>query len=372
MAHEALVDAVWDQAIVPLLRGKFPGTTRERLAEARAYAYGGSVIQDLGYYPFGSKEFTNLVHYVRSGDFVESMLREAKTVDEYAFALGALAHYAADTSGHPIAVNRSVPILYPKMRAKFGDEVIYVQSPARHVMVEFAFDVLQVAGGGYGVQAYRDRIGFQVADALLDRAFFRTYGLQLRDLFGNVDLAIGTYRHAVSITIPQMTQLAWKDHEKEIRAKTPNINRGDFVFTLTPQQYHQAYGTEYRRPGILAKTVYFVFKFLPKFGPLKPLAFEPLTPDTQRLFVKSFDDARERYRTWLVALMKGSFSLRNTDLDTGEPPALAQNPLLEKTYADLVAMIDDGKLLAPPALDQDIKTHYAAAPGGQARVTRTH
>lgn len=177
LAHQAIVDAVWDDAIVPLLRQRFPGTPADRIAAARAYAYGGSVIQDLGYFPFGSKRFTNLVHYVRSGDFVEALIREATSAEEYAFALGALAHYACDNFGHPLAVNRAVPLHYPKLRARFGDSVIYAESPAQHVMVEFAFDVLQVAGAGYASQAsqaYRDRIGFEVAKPVLERAFHAT------------------------------------------------------------------------------------------------------------------------------------------------------------------------------------------------------
>jgi hypothetical protein len=370
LAHEALVDVVWDQSIEPLLRQRFPKASGEQIRAARAFAYGGSVIQDLGYYPFGSKEFTNLVHYVRAGDFVEAMIRDAKSVDEYAFALGALAHYASDTSGHRIAVNRAVPMLYPKMRQKFGDEVIYVQSPARHVMVEFAFDVLQIAGAGYDVQAYRDHIGFEVADALLDRAFFRTYGLQLHDLFGNIHLAIGTYRHAISTTIPQMTQLAWEEKQDEIRKRTPDITREHFLFALTPRQYVEAYGTDYRKPGIVARVGYFFFKLLPKIGPLRPLAFEPLTPQAERLFVQSFEEAQERYRSWLRTLALGPLMLENADLDTGEPPDPFKNALLDKTYANLQKMIVKGKLIPPPALAQVIRAHVAGT--DRAGVTRTN
>ncbi len=169
LAHEAMVDAMWTSTITPLLRQRFPRVTAAEITAARAYAYGGSVIQDLGYYPFGSKLFTNLMHYVRSGDFVEALIRNARDPNEYAFALGALAHYASDNEGHPIGVNRAVPILYPKLRAKFGDEVIYAEAPGRHIMVEFSFDVLQVGLGAYSLQAYRDFIGFEVAKKLLAR-----------------------------------------------------------------------------------------------------------------------------------------------------------------------------------------------------------
>ena len=130
LAHEALIDNAWGTQIVPLLTRRFPRSTTQELEEARAYAYGGSLIQDLGYYPFGSHFFSNLVHYVRSGDFVAALIRDAQTVDEYAFALGALAHYTSDTTAHP-TVNHAVPEIYPKLRAKFGDDVLFGNSPAR-------------------------------------------------------------------------------------------------------------------------------------------------------------------------------------------------------------------------------------------------
>ena len=222
-AHEALIDSNWDNQLVPLLRQRFPKSTTIELNQARAYAYGGSLIQDLGYYPFGSKLFSNLVHYVRSGDFVEALIHESQSINEYAFALGALAHYAGDDAAHPSAVNRSVPIIYPKMRAKHGDEVLYVDSPSRHVMVEFAFDVVQVAGGAFKSDLYQNLIGFEVAMPVLERAFRNTYGLELREVFGDTELAVGTYRYAVSRMIPDMTRLAWKEKRDEILAATPGI-----------------------------------------------------------------------------------------------------------------------------------------------------
>jgi hypothetical protein len=346
LAHQAIVDAAWDDAMVPLLRQRYPGVGADRITAARAFAYGGSVIQDLGYFPFGSRRFTNLVHYVRSGDFVEALIREAQSPEEFAFALGALAHYVCDTVGHPRAVNRAVPIVYPKVRAEFGDRVLYAESPARHLMVEFAFDVLQVAGNGYAAQAYRDRIGFEVARPVLARAFRATYGVELDDLFGDVDLAIGTYRYAIGTVIPEVTRLAWEDKEDEIRARTPDVAREDFVFRLTRQQYEAQYGTEYRKPGFFTRVLFFVLKIVPKVGPLKPLAFEPLTPEAERLFTQSFTAARERFRGWVVALRKGPLSLENSDLDTGEAPDGSENPLVAETQADLAKLLAERKKTA--------------------------
>src|SRR6202453_4795694 len=149
LSHEAVVDSAWDDAIKPLLLKRFPNATHDELKEAHSYAYGGCVIQDLGYYPFGSHLFSDLVHYVRTGDFVLALIRDSQDLNEYAFALGALAHYAADNQGHRVTVNLAVPMLYPKLRAKYGDTVVYDQNPAAHLRTEFGFDVLEVAKGRY-------------------------------------------------------------------------------------------------------------------------------------------------------------------------------------------------------------------------------
>jgi hypothetical protein len=336
LAHQNTVDALWASDIVPLLRQRFRGITDAQLNQARAHAYGGSLIQDLGYYPFGSHLFTNLTHYVRSGDFVGSLLRNAADVNEYAFALGALAHYAADNTGHPLAVNRSVPMMYPKVRAKTGPVALYTDSPARHVMVEFAFDVLQVARGGYVAQAYRDRIGFEVSKDLLERAVRETYAIDLDDMLLSVDLAIGTYRKAVSSTLPELTRIAWRDKRDEIEARTPGITEAGFVYTYTPADYHREFGTTYRKPGFLARTLGFLLKVVPKIGPFRPLAFEPLTADVERLFLESVEASRGRYRGALQTLRERTLQLPNTDFDTGQPPARGKNALADETYADLL------------------------------------
>jgi hypothetical protein len=362
LAHEALIDNAWSTQIVPLLTRRFPRSSAQELEEARAYAYGGSLIQDLGYYPFGSRFFSNLVHYVRSGDFVAALVRDAHTVDEYAFALGALAHYASDNTAHP-TVNHTVPEVYPKLRAKYGDDVLFGDSPTRHVMVEFSFDVLQVARGQFKSDAYQDLIGFEVARPLLERAFQETYGLKLKDLFGDVGLAIGTYRRAASQIIPDVTRVAWREKRDEILAATPDVAERDVVYAMTRQQYEDAFGTAYRKPGFFVRFVVAVFKIIPKFGPFKPLAFEPLTADMERDFLVSFDASCERYRGLLGTLRDGRVSLSDTDLDTGKPPAHGVNTLADKTYDELVAKLhrkNAGDL--SPELRRALAEHYDSPP----------
>jgi Zinc dependent phospholipase C len=369
LAHEAMVDAAWDKEIAPLLRQRFGRLTPAQLTEARAYAYGGSLIQDLGYYPFGSRLFTNLTHYVRGGDFVESLIENAADANEFAFALGALAHYSSDCAGHPLAVNRAVPLMYPKVRAKVGPRALYVDSPARHIMVEFAFDVQQVAEGAYIAQAYHDRIGFQVSKSLLERGIRETYGLELGDLLPSVDLAIGTYRRAVGTTIPELTRVAWREKREDIEQRMPGVTAQTFIFTLSRRQYEERFGKDYRKPGLLTRVLALVFKALPKVGPMRPLAFEPLTPEAETLFRKSATAAREQYRTSLRSLRAGRLQLPNADFDTGQPTSIGANRLADKTYADLLHRLVRHPGDVPAPLRRDLMAFFSARPVGRSTLS---
>ena len=360
LSHEANVDALWDIAIKPLLHQKFPNATAADLEHARAFAYGGSVIQDLGYYPFGNQFFSNLLHYVRSGDFVDTLLRDARDLDEYAFAIGALAHYAADNLGHPIAVNRSVPIMYPKLRAKYGDEVTYAQGPKEHILVEFSFDVVQVAAGTYAPDAYHRFIGFEVAKPLLERAFRETYALEVKDLFLDEDLTIGTYRYAVSHAIPQMTQVAWHDKHDEIDKLRPGVQQNQFVFNLSRREYEQEFGTRYKRPGLVARVLAIVYKLVPKVGPFRVLSYKAPTPEIEKMFLESFQQARDRFHQSLDALRAGRLNLTNTDFDTGKPAARGEYPLADETYAELVdKLAKRGFAGVPEPLRANVTRFYA-------------
>ena len=335
LAHESNIDALWATDIRPLLRAKYPRSTAAQLDEARAYAYGGSVIQDLGYYPFGSHLFTNLLHYVKTGDFVEALLRDARDVDEYAFAIGALCHYESDLEGHSIAINRALPLIYPKMRRKYGDDVPYEKAPKEHILTEFAFDVLLVANGGYRLEAYHDFIGFDVSKRLLEQAFGDTYGLDMRDLFLSEDLAIGTYRHSVAGIIPQATRIAWDQKRDAIRKTTPGVVREQFVLTMTRADYAREFDGKYRRPGFFTKLLSFVYRLVPKIGPLRPLSFKVPTPEAEKLFVDSLERSRDRFKSALRDLRGGRLQLANIDLDTGKPSRPGEYALADETVASL-------------------------------------
>ncbi len=249
LTHEEIVDLLWADAIRPLLLKRYPGLSEDQIREAHAYAYGGAVIQDLGYYPFGSTEFSSLVHYVRSGDFVRELLLESQDVNEYAFALGALSHYASDIAGHE-AVNQAVSIQYPKLRAKFGQSVRYAQDKTAHLKTEFGFDTVQVAKNRYASEQYHDFIGFKVSKPLLERVFPVVYGVELKDVLPHEDLAVGSYRFAISRLIPRMTQVALQTHKKDLMKETPNFAKQKFLYRLSRTSYEKEWGKDYVKPGL--------------------------------------------------------------------------------------------------------------------------
>jgi hypothetical protein len=364
LAHEANIDALWDSTISKMLQQRFPEVTAQQLLDARAYAYGGCVIQDLGYYPFGSHFFSNLLHYVRTGDFVKALLLDAQDIDEYAFALGALGHYAADNSGHPQAVNRVVPLMYPKLRKKFGSTVTYEESPKSHVLVEFSFDVVQVAAGAYASAAYHTYIGFKVAKPALERAFVKTYGIEMKDLFFSEDLAIATYRHAVATTIPEMTKVAWGKKREEIVKITPGMQRKTFVFNLSRKQYEQEFGTDYAKPHGFARFLAVVYRLVPRIGPFRSLGFSVPTAEAERLFLASFTDTRERFGRSLDAVRAGRLDLPNTNFDTGRPTAKGDYALADATYDELLdKLAERGFGDVPAALRADLVAYYGSADG---------
>jgi hypothetical protein len=208
--------------------------------------------------------------------------------NEYAFALGALGHYAADNSGHPMAVNRAVPLMYPKLKTKFGNTLTYAQSPKNHVLVELSFDVVQVAAGAYASAAYHSYVGFKVAKPALERAFRATYGIDMKDVFFNEDLAIATYRHAIATTIPEMTKVAWSKKRDQIVKVLPGIERKTFVFNLPREHYDKEFGADYAKPHGFARFLAVVYHLVPKIGPLRSLGFSVPTAEAERLFLASF------------------------------------------------------------------------------------
>jgi Zinc dependent phospholipase C len=357
LAHEAIIDATWKDTIELVLLRRFPCATEEELLQAHAYAYGGAIIQDLGYYPFGNELFSDLTHYVRSGDFVAALIRESNNLDEYAFALGALSHYVADNSGHLLATNRAVALMYPKLAKKYGVLIPYEEEPSAHRKVEFGFDVDQVAKGHYAPHAYHEFIGFKVAKPVLERAFVTTYGLEMSSVFFQVDLALGSYRHGVSSVIPSMTKVAWHLKKDEIRHSDPSETKSQFLYHISESEYRKEWGHLYEQPGFFTRLKALALRVMPKVGPLSSLAFHPPTPTTEQLYMNSFNQTVDIFRALLAADREGHLQLVDRNLDTGTTTLGATYRLTDRTYARLVDQAN-GKPV-PQELRNDILAYYA-------------
>jgi hypothetical protein len=359
LTHEEIVDLVWTSEIRPLLLERFPTLTEEQITEAHAYAYGGAVIQDLGYYPFGSTEFSDLVHYVRSGDFVRELLLESQDADEYAFSLGALAHYVSDNTGHP-AVNQAVAIENPKLRAKFGNSVRYAQDRTAHLKTEFGFDMVQVAKNRYTSQKYHDFIGFQVSKPLLERVFPAVYGVKLEVILPHEDLAVSSYRFAVSRMIPEMTQVALRTHKKDMMRETPGFQKRKFLYRLSRSEYEKDWGKDYSEPGVGARILAVLLRYVPKIGPFKALAFSNPTPQAEQMYFTSINATVDQYKVLLEAERAHSLVLPNRDLDTGNPTKAAEYSLTDDVYAKLLSQLTDRKFdLTSVELRENILLYYS-------------
>jgi hypothetical protein len=358
LTHEQIIDFVWNRHIKRLLLERYPNATEDDLRHAHAYAYGGCLIQDMGYYPFGNKFFSDLVHYVRSGDFVAALLHDAQDINELAFALGALGHYASDNNGHP-TVNAAVPLEFPKLRKKYGKEVTYAESPSAHIQTEVGFDMVQVAKEQYTSQAFHDFIGFEVARPLLERAFAETYGLSLVEVLTDEERAIGSYRRAVSKWIPQLTRVALVTKKKELQA-LPNFEPRRFRYLLSRTEYERNWGKNYNKPGFGARLLAFIVKLVPKIGPLRVLEIKPPTPETERMYIKSVDGTVRSYDMILTEFETQQMELPNRDCDTGNPTMAGEYELADKTYAKLLQRLAKNNFSQmPPSLRADILNFYS-------------
>jgi Zinc dependent phospholipase C len=359
LSHEAIIDTVWDTNLKPLLLKRFPNASADELRKAHGYSYGGAIIQDMGYYPHGTHFFSDLTHYVRSADFILALIKDSKDLNDYAFALGAMAHYAADNDGHRIGTNPAVPLLYPKLKKKFGNVVTYEQDPLAHVKTEFGFDVIEVAQKRYAPDSYHDFIGFQVAVPLLEQAFKETYGLELKVVLPDEEKTLNSYRHAVSQQLPKATRIAWSLKQKDIQKDQPGITKRKFLYNLSRASYEKEWGKKYEQPTAGEKFLAFLTKLLPKIGPLRVLQFKAPTPQTEKMFEDSFNATLERYRKLLGQVGSGNLELLNDNFDTGDTTGPGKYGLNDDTYAKLLDKLSDDKFAgASPELRANILAFF--------------
>lgn len=361
LTHEQVVDLVWKDQLVPMILARFPGTTPDGLKQAHSFAYGGCVLQDMGYYPHGSHYFSDLLHYVRTGDFVVNLLKDATDANEYAFALGALAHYAGDTTGHP-TVNAVTAMQYPKLAAKYGPAVTYDEDPTAHVRVEFGFDVAEVAKGNFQEDDYRQFIGFHVSHQLLERAFRDTYGFEVKDVLPDEEGNINSFRSDVSKLIPEMTRVAWASYGKDIQKAQPDATEKKFRYRMSKVEYEKNFGKGYQKPTFGERFLALMVRILPKVGPLKALAVKMPNPQEQDMYVKSVNATVDDYRRLLQQVAAAeptlnNFTLPQMDFDTGKPTARGEYQLSDQTYAKL--LLEVTRPQAPP-IPLDLRANLLA------------
>jgi hypothetical protein len=363
LTHQAIVDLAWDDSIRPLLLARYPNLTEAQLRMAHSYAYGGCAVQDMGYYPFGNAFFSDLTHYVRSGDFVASLFRNARNANELAFAAGALSHYVGDSFGHAVAVNQATAIAFPKLGQRYGKMVTYEDSPHAHVRTEFGFDIEQISKHRFASHAYLDHIGLRVPRRLLDRAFFETYGLPLHEMVGHERSAMRSYRSAVRSFIPFFARGEVVLHRHKFVEEQPNSDFQLYLSELDKADYRKDEANSYHGPGFLAYVSAVIVKIVPKVGPAAMLGIKIPDHETQQLYDRSINRTLAHVRVHLAEVAKDgntSFALTDRDLDTGAKVRPGGYARTDQTYAKLLhAVVMRSSMTVPLGLKEDVLTYYA-------------
>lgn len=365
LTHEELIDLAWNDSIRPLLLARFPGATEEQLRDAHAYAYGGCAIQDMGYYPFGKRFFSSLTHYVRTGDFIAWLFHHARTLDEYAFAVGALSHYLGDSIGHSQAVNPATALEFSKLREKFGDSVTYGESPHAHIRTEFAFDIDELTNLEFAPPAYLRRIGFKVPRKFLEQAFVDTYGFDIHQVLGRARPALRSYRTSVRSFIPAFAEAEVVLHRHQFPPHPDNEAYRIFAERVAHTNYERHWKHTYKGPGIRAHLLAVLVLLVPKIGGASDLAVKIPTPKTEEWYLQSVNHTLDVFRETLHKHLSNAdprvVLLPNIDLDTGNPAKLGDYALADQTYEQLLLQLASTPARSIPAdLKQNILEYYAS------------
>jgi hypothetical protein len=360
-SHEELIDLNWKPTIRPFLLARFPHATEAELERAHAFAFGGCAIQDLGYYPFSKEFFSDLTHYVRSGDFIKNLFKEAKNPDELAFAIGALSHYVGDTIGHSRAVNPAVANAFPVLAKKYGPIVTYDENPHAHVRTEFAFDVNEISKHRMAPSAYLRHVGLRVPSSLLARAFFDTYGLEFEQVLGERRPVVRGYRFAVRSFLPRIAYAETVLHKSRFPPDTPSEALQIFQQHMADADFASQWN-QYRRKkaGVGTHLLAWGIFILPKIGPLSLLAIRGPSPQTHEMYLRSMNAATGTLQKLLAEWNTSEQLLPDLDLDTGEKVRPGGYRLTDQTYATLLEKITRQPCKQVPAgLKQDIVNYYA-------------
>jgi hypothetical protein len=358
LTHEEIIDLTWADSIQPLLLHRFPNLTPEQLRDAHAYAYGGCVIQDMGYYPFGKPSFSDLLHYVRTGDFIAALFRESKTPDDVAFSIGALSHYLGDTIGHPEAVDLAVGKSFPELAAKYGPNVNYAEGKHQHVRAEFAFDINDIAKHRLAPERYLNHVGFAVPVPLLTRAFYDVYGLDLGKVLHSSHPKLRGYRFAVRTLLPRVAYAETQLYRSRMPPDVPSPALDEFTKEVAALSTANNWAAYRRHAGIGTHLLAGFIFILPKIGALSDLSLRGPPPSAEQDYVNSLMHTTEAFRQKLAKATK-SDGLLNLDLDTGDLVSPGTYSLEDYTYAALLhEMTSDPATPIPFGVKRDLLAYF--------------
>jgi len=109
--------------------GPFPVTN----SEVRRAFLAGCLGPDMGMFPGGESLFSDLAHYVRSGELARAMIRCATSDTSRAFAWGWATHVLADALIHPF-----INVAAGDVRGR--ETLTYADDPGLHLVVEIGAD----------------------------------------------------------------------------------------------------------------------------------------------------------------------------------------------------------------------------------------
>lgn len=359
LTHEQLIDLTWKNSIVPLLLSHYPNLTPAQLDEARAYAYGGCVIQDIGYYPFGDASFSDLTHYVRTGDFIVSLFRNAQNADELAFAVGALSHYIGDSVGHALATNRAVPIEFPKLGAKYGPVVNYAEGQHQHVQTEFAYDIDEIAHRRLAPLRFLRHIGLQVPIKQLALAYYQTYGLK-EDFTSRRGrrFNVREYRFATRTFIPRIAYAVTLLHRRHEPPEPDTPEFAEIVAETAALNQENNWDAYRRKAGFQTYALAGLLIVLPKIGPLRLVSVKGPTTATEGDYMHSLVVSLTILRRVLQRFTPPG---ANAADGHASPMPAALLPMLAATSPDLLLRSDDPR---HPLPNRDLDTGRVVQPGG--------
>jgi hypothetical protein len=361
LTHEQLIDLTWQGSIVPLLRSRYPRITDAQLDEARSYAYAGCVIQDVGYYPFGDPFLSDLTHYVRTGDFIVHLFRDAKDANQLAFAIGALSHYIGDNIGHSQATNRAVGEDFPKLAEKYGPVVTFSESKSAHVRTEFGFDINEIVHHRLAPVHYLRHVGLNIPTQQLADAFYDTYGLSADFSKARARrINVKGFRFAVRSFVPRIAYAITLLHRNHMPAESMSPDLEKLSIEVARVAAENDWDKYREKAGIGTYSLAGLIFILPKIGPLRLVAIKDPNHDTEKEYIRSVNQSTDLLRSTLVRFGTPHQTLPNRDLDTGAPIRPGGYRLADETYAKLLHLLAvDPHHTVPPGLKTDILNYYA-------------